>query len=327
MRLNLQGYMTTGTHGARKFSRDTIKDILVNRFYIGYIPDGNGGWLKAQHGQLIDPELFEKVQQGRLQRRRIRSTINRNARTYSLSGIAKCNRCGGHIRIHTNALGKARVYCASRIQGLQCDFRGAFLEIYESQIESYLKEFVIPRDYLTQILQNQTKLKEAYSNIRLERNQLQANVGRLKQQFQWGHLTESEYLKEYDSIQLRLQELNPLEDQGKELEELARLLSDVSKAWHDSNEAEKNRLVKALFEEIILDSGGMVRAVKPRAQLEPLFRLSYEAHNKSLAGDPEGDWPPDFITLENSSQFSRKNGSNSGCGLTATISLSLTQIS
>jgi seryl-tRNA synthetase len=97
----------------------------------------------------------------------------------------------------------------------------------------------LPNDYLTQILQNQTKLKEAYSNIRSEKNQLQANLGRLKQQFQWGHITESEYLKEYEFIQLRLKELSPIEDQGKEIEELAKLLSDISKAWHDSNQTEK----------------------------------------------------------------------------------------
>jgi site-specific DNA recombinase len=287
MRLNALGYRTTGTHGPREFSRDTVKDMLVNRFYIGYIPDGNGGWLRAMHGPLIDPDLFEKVQQGRRQRR-TRGTVNVTARVYSLSGTARCGQCGGHIRIHTNAAGRARAYCASRINGLDCNFRGSFLDFYENQIGSYLVEFVIPTDYLNRILQDQAKLKDAYSNIRLEKSQLEASLARLKQQFQWGHLDESTYLKEFDSVRKRLDELNPIEDRGRELEELARLLSDVSKAWSVSTEPERNRLVKALFEDIVLGSGGVVLAVKPRAQLEPLFRLSYEAHNKSLAGDPEG---------------------------------------
>lgn len=47
--LNTSGYSTTGTHGSRPFSKDTVKDVLKNRFYIGYIRDGNGGWLKAKH--------------------------------------------------------------------------------------------------------------------------------------------------------------------------------------------------------------------------------------------------------------------------------------
>jgi len=59
--LNALGYRTTGTHGPRPFSKDTVKNMLKNRFYIGYIRDGNGGWLKAKHGPLIKPELFEEV--------------------------------------------------------------------------------------------------------------------------------------------------------------------------------------------------------------------------------------------------------------------------
>jgi len=47
--LNAAGYRTTGTHGSRPFSKDTVKDMLKNRFYIGYIPDGKGGWLEAIH--------------------------------------------------------------------------------------------------------------------------------------------------------------------------------------------------------------------------------------------------------------------------------------
>ena len=46
--LNSLGYTTTGTHGPRPFSKDTVKGMLKNRFYIGYIRDGNGGWLKAK---------------------------------------------------------------------------------------------------------------------------------------------------------------------------------------------------------------------------------------------------------------------------------------
>ena len=60
--LNVSAYRTTGTHGSRPFSKDTIKDMLKNRFYIGYIEDGKGGWMKAKHQAFITPELFEAVQ-------------------------------------------------------------------------------------------------------------------------------------------------------------------------------------------------------------------------------------------------------------------------
>ena len=48
--LNALGYQSTGTHGPRPFSKDTIKGILRNRFYIGYIPDGDEKWI--MHGKI-----------------------------------------------------------------------------------------------------------------------------------------------------------------------------------------------------------------------------------------------------------------------------------
>lgn len=59
--LNTSGYRTTGTHGSQLFSRDTVGGILTNRFYLGYIPDGNGGWLKAKHAPFIDEETWKRA--------------------------------------------------------------------------------------------------------------------------------------------------------------------------------------------------------------------------------------------------------------------------
>ena len=62
--LNSEGYRTTGTHGPRPFSKDTVKNILKNRFYIGYSKDNNG-WRKAKHKSFILQSIFEEVQRMR----------------------------------------------------------------------------------------------------------------------------------------------------------------------------------------------------------------------------------------------------------------------
>ncbi len=67
--LNAAGYRTTGTHGSRPFSRDTVRDMLNNRFYLGLIQDGDGGWLKAKHSPLIKNKVFEEAQRMRAQNR------------------------------------------------------------------------------------------------------------------------------------------------------------------------------------------------------------------------------------------------------------------
>jgi len=47
------------------FSRDTLRGMLTNRFYLGYLPDGNGGWVKGKHKAIIDEELWSEVQEAR----------------------------------------------------------------------------------------------------------------------------------------------------------------------------------------------------------------------------------------------------------------------
>ncbi len=152
-RLNSAGYRTTGTHGSRLFSKDTVIGILGNKFYVGYIPDGDGGWLKAKHEPFIDSALYEEVQTMREDSKRTKNTINVTKNTYSLSTLMWCNKCDSKLRVQMSPSGRPRVYCAGRAKGdTDCDSRGTFLDIYESQIEWYLENFHIPDNYKEQIL-------------------------------------------------------------------------------------------------------------------------------------------------------------------------------
>jgi site-specific DNA recombinase len=289
--INAGGYRSTGTHGPRPFSRDTIKDILTNRFYIGEITDGNGGWIKAVHKPFIDLQLFEVVQEGRPLKRSPRKTINIAARTYSLSYITRCARCGSSIRMQTNSKGRARVYCSSRSEVHGCDFSGTFLDIYESQIEWYLTNFTIPDDYQKKILEVHRRLVEAYGksqDVESQREVLETVLARLKEQYRWGHISQQEYLREYQQTETQLRQLTPARDEKDKLKGLAHFLSNVADAWRAANQEQRNKLARTLFEEIRIDSGGKVVAVKPKSEFQPFFKLSYERHAKDIGSDPSG---------------------------------------
>jgi site-specific DNA recombinase len=47
--LNASGCRTAGNRGNRPFTKDTVRDMLRNRFYLGELHDGNGGWVKGKH--------------------------------------------------------------------------------------------------------------------------------------------------------------------------------------------------------------------------------------------------------------------------------------
>lgn len=63
--LNIGGYRTTGNRGRNPFSKDTVRHVLQNRFYLGELRDGEGGWISDAHDPVLDDELFAGAQRAR----------------------------------------------------------------------------------------------------------------------------------------------------------------------------------------------------------------------------------------------------------------------
>ena len=125
--LNKAGYRSTGNRGAQAFRKDSVRRILMNRFYLGELPDGEGEWIPGSHEGVIGLELFGAAQQARDQNRRTRSSasVPKSANTYSLSGLAICGHCGGRLHINRGKANRPRIYC---YQGRQSEsMRTAFL--------------------------------------------------------------------------------------------------------------------------------------------------------------------------------------------------------
>ena len=244
--LNARGYRTAGNMGNRPFSKDTVVGMLKNHFYISELPDGNGGWLVARHKPFISRELFNAVQNMLVERKQRRHTINTSARTYSLSTLVRCQKCGSKMRMQQNSKGEVRTYCAGRSQGRGCDCRGTFLSIHEAQIRWYLENFIIPRDYQDRILETHRKLQSAYTNIEIEKGKaaLEARLRRVKELYEWGHKSKDEYLTDYEGIQKQLRLLLPLETRDNSLGKLAQFLANVAGAWDEANQEQRNKLAR-----------------------------------------------------------------------------------
>ena len=45
--LNARGYRTVGNRGNRPFGNSSVRHMLTNRFYLGYLPDGERGWIEG----------------------------------------------------------------------------------------------------------------------------------------------------------------------------------------------------------------------------------------------------------------------------------------
>ncbi len=288
--LNQSGCRTTGTHGSRPFSKDTVKDMLSNRFYIGYIPNGNGGWMKAKHEPFVQPDLFEQVQRARAERANKPQTIRSDASVYSLSGIARCAECGRTLRSFKGR-GRVRLVCNGRIKSGDCSEPSTCLDVYEEQLLAYLTAFHIPDDYQEKILGAHRRLESAY-DVGKQRAVLEARLKRTKELYKWGHITQEEYLADYAGIQDGLKQLTPVMSEEKLLEKLALFLKDICAAWQLATQEQRNRLATCLFEGVWIGNRKVV-AVTPRPEFKPFFDLQYEGmSNYVLQKRPRWDSNP-----------------------------------
>jgi site-specific DNA recombinase len=272
--LNDQGYRTTGNHGQNLFTKDTVKRIRKNRFYLGELPNGKGGWVRGRHECFIPADLFRAAQRNR------GTTIRADYQPCSLSGVARCAPCGGTMRTFRSRDGRVRLQCANRVDNGTCSQPSAYLDVYERQLVKYLRAFHIPEDFQERILEAHLKLRSAYEEIERERAKLKGQLERIKDLYELGHKSKQEYLADYTAITRKLEALPESVVDEEELEKLASFLEDISLAWEEAAEEQRKRLASQLFEVVWIENKQLV-AVTPRSEFRPFFDLQYQ-------GMPEG---------------------------------------
>ena len=246
-------YRTSGNQGPRLFSNYTVRGMLTNRFYLGEISDGNGGWLNARHGGFVSQEVFEAAQEARDRNRHNPARTTRaDARVSSLSGVARCHECGATLRTMRNR-GVARMVCNTRLKRGDCSQKSARLDIYEAQLQDYLNAFSVPEDYQQRLLEAQRQLTQAYDDTEGRRKRLQQALDRLKDLYKWGDLERDQYQVETREIEEELATLKGPADVDATMDTLASFLRDVSSAWREATQERRNKLARSLFDSVWID--------------------------------------------------------------------------
>ena len=278
--LNAQGHRTAGPKGHKLFASSSVRGILTNHFYVGYLPDGKGGYIQARHKQFIEQAIWDAAQDTRRRNRtstHTNCTVKKN--TNSLTGIAYCWYCKGRIHTQYHYRGEPRLGCYTRQKGHDCGQKSSNLSIYEGQLASYLNTFHIPEDYQQRILEAQQELEKAYNDAGAQKERLERQLKRAKELYEWGDYSKAEYETRRDKILDQLRSLIVTQQPAEHLEKMARFLADVSAAWAEATPEQRNKLARCLFDQVWLKDKEVV-AVKPLVELEPFFRLNYEEFRK-----------------------------------------------
>jgi DNA invertase Pin-like site-specific DNA recombinase len=294
--LNARGYRTAGNMRRGVFTKDTVRDMLANRFYLGQLPvfvDGRSRrvreWRDGQHPALIAEDLFAAVRTAVQSRAASCGAERKGSSLYSLSGLLRCVHCGERMRVMRTEKGRVRYHCRSKTQGLGCTGRGSFLDTYEAQIVEDLAAFDLPSDWREQILVVARRDRQTHDDAEQQRYQLEGRLERLAELYAWGDLTRERYQAQRAAIEQELARLAPAEPPDGRLEALAAYLESLPVAWADATPEQRNQLANLLYEDVWV-SGPVVEYVRPRPELEPLFQVRSGAA-QPIEGSKTGSTP------------------------------------
>ena len=270
--LNAAGYRTTGNRGRNVFSKDTVRRILTNRFYLGELPNGAGGGVPGAHDAVIDAEIFSRAQAARQRNTTGAAKVPRSHRRYSLTGIACCGHCGGKMHFNSAPNGRARYYCYQKGQSKQCDQRSGMLERIDSQIEAYLSTFELPDGIVEDLVAIYEATADSQDDSAKRRRQIDSRLSRLKDMYQWGDIERAEYQAERDALKAELGTLIDAPDHAVALNQAAAFLRDLPAAWRAAAADQRNELVQTIFQEVEI-TDDRVTAVLPVPEFAPFFNL------------------------------------------------------
>lgn len=266
MALNEAGYRTSGNRGQNPFTKDTVRAMLRNRFYLGELPDGDG-WLPGRHGMLIDPELFARVQQARAGNTRRLHAATFTARTYVLSGLLRCAACGSPMRVHSS-----EYYRCSRVgQAGDCDQPGARIADLDAQVGEVIRALAFPAHRLDVFV---AAVRSASADVApdatVRRKRLERQLTRLKTLYLEGDVDREEYTARRAAIRGELETLpvSHYEPAGEaQVRTMAAWLSMLGESWDAATAAERREIVRTLFGAVYVANRTAV-AYAPRPDLE-----------------------------------------------------------
>lgn len=271
--LNLVGYRSTGNRGENALTKDSVRVILANRFYLGELPDGHGGSMPGKHGALIDSDLFERVQALR-ERNTFRPRRVSTIRTpWALSGVATCGDCGEPLTLFGSGP-RRRAQCAGRKQGNGCEAPSFHITVVEDQIGGLLRGFAVPIEARERLLTAWRRDRSRHIDVNAERLRLRGKLNRLSELYVDGAIERQAYDAQREAVQQQLASLpadtDPTEDTGRIL---SNYLADIGTAWSAATAEERNQIARHLFTDVLVINKTAV-AVMPRPEFRPFLELA-----------------------------------------------------
>ncbi len=283
--LNAKGARTARD---RQFSKDTVREMLCNAAYAGYVSGlrDKTRAIEGLHEAIVTDELFEKVQEIRSWRTRVVKP-GRPSEEYLLRKLLCCERCGARMHgTRGSRAGVRRYQCSTRRHHGDCTQAIVKAEPLEDQLVDWLHAFqpdATLRDLVLDTIRAATQQHPGDDQER--RRSLLTQLDRLQDLYVLGDLTKPRYIMRRQTLEEELQRLAPPAD--PDLDRAQELLGDFARFWHaEPNPAERRKLLASLFDHVWQDNGIIV-AVKPRPSIRPLLQGNRPGQTETPESRPE----------------------------------------
>jgi hypothetical protein len=271
------------TRSGRRFSKDTVADILRNPFHKGYVVYRSGSRdqkageiFPGKHEPIVSPELWEKCRRVREERHGAPRTYQPKYRVYLLNGIVTCDVCGRKLRAQGAKTGLYYRETSTQRGFLDCPAAGVGVRtsVVDGQVGAIFRRLRLPEDWRGQLAKLVEDGEDDQQTLERRRTRLVAERRRLKQMKIQGEFDDDPelYAEELSRIQRQLAELPVPADLGA-IEQAATMLGELAEVWDEADLVDRRDLLRMALREVKVDmSQGRVATVEPYPIFVPLFR-------------------------------------------------------
>jgi site-specific DNA recombinase len=270
---------TKGLTGPRPWGKESVKDVLGNPFYRGVVVY-KGIESAGLHEAIVTPELWQKVETARKQRRGAGAVYTPAYRRYQLKGLARCVSCGE--RLWSNGTKRGAYYRdPAQLRGIDCLGGSIRVDELDRQMDGIIGRLVLPANWKQEIaiLAGQ----DAEESIEAKRDRLEAKRRRLVRMYADDLISDAEYATgklELDALTSSL-----LSAPERDTFNAAAYLENLGALWAQMDDGEKWEALQAMLEAVYVNLQTK-RLVGIRAK--PAFRQVFLL----CAGSNVCEWRP-----------------------------------
>ena len=272
------------------FQRDSIGNILTNRFYLGEVAY-KGQWRPGNHDAMIDRDVWDAVQTIRTRR-----TVYRGGRyakpntTGLLSETGYCGACGARLYYHINTSNQFAYYtCSARRKfGREaCDSRALHATRHEELVVTLLRAIALPPDIIEQVMDEAERITAAPAQpaTSVDRGQLTRQLERLRAAYFSGDdaISEQQYKSETARIKALLADTPTLPTRCLNTAKALAMLQTLGTVLDAGSAAERRAVVMQLFDQVWLERQ-TITAIRPSGTYGALVQMAAKVHRLTSTG-------------------------------------------